>query len=92
VALRVPAHPVARALLAASGVPWVCTSANKSGQPPLADAGAVAAALGEHIDWLVDAGTVPAGEPTIVDATGDAPRVTKAGIVTAARVQEAGAA
>lgn len=89
IAVRVPAHPAARALVAASGVPWVCTSANKSGQPPLLDAKAVDAALGAEIDWLVDGGPVPAGEPSIVDATGDAPRVVREGLVKSDAVKTA---
>lgn len=89
VAIRVPSHPAARALLAASGVPWVYTSANKSGQPPLTDAAAVAAALGAEIDLIVDGGTVPSGEATVVDATGDAPRIVRQGIVSAELIQGA---
>jgi L-threonylcarbamoyladenylate synthase len=92
VAIRVPSHPGARALLAASGVPWVYTSANKSGQPALTDAAAVSAALGAEIDVLIDGGEAAAGDPTIVDATGDAPRVTKVGVVPAEKVLEAAAA
>lgn len=92
VAIRIPSHPGARAMIAASGVPWVYTSANKSGQPVLLDAAAVAAALGAEVDFVVDGGTVPAGEPTIVDATGDKPRVTKPGLVAAEKVLEAAAA
>jgi L-threonylcarbamoyladenylate synthase len=89
VAIRVPSHPVARAILAASGVPWVYTSANKSGAAPLTDAAAVAAALGGEIDFLVDGGPAPAGEATIVDATGARPRVTKPGLVPAEKILEA---
>jgi len=89
VAVRVPAHAGARAMLAASGVPWVYTSANKSGTAALTDAGAVSAALGGEIDFLVDGGAAPAGEPTIVDATGAAPRVVREGAVPAAKVLEA---
>jgi L-threonylcarbamoyladenylate synthase len=89
VAIRVPSHPAARAMLAASGVPWVYTSANKSGQPPLTDAAAVAAELGAEIDFLVDGGTASAPEATVVDATGTAPRVLKEGAISAARVLEA---
>lgn len=92
VAIRVPAHPGARAMLAASGVPWVYTSANKSGQPPLTDAAGVSAALGAEIDFVVDGGAANAGDPTIVDATGDAPRVTKVGVVPADKILEAAAA
>ncbi len=92
IALRVPAHPGARAMLAASGVPWVYTSANKSGRPTLVSPADVAAELGAEIDFLVDGGPAPAGEPTLVDATGDAPRVTKVGVVSAEKVLEAAAA
>jgi L-threonylcarbamoyladenylate synthase len=92
VAVRVPSHPAARAILAASGVPWVYTSANKSGAAPLSDAGAVAAALGAELDLIVDGGAVSMGEATIVDATGDKPRVTKAGLVAAEKVLGAAAA
>lgn len=91
VAIRMPSHPAARALLAASGVPWVYTSANKSGRPPLTDAGGVAAALGAELDFIVDGGTTAAGEATIVDATGAKPRVTKAGLVPAEKILEAAA-
>lgn len=89
VAIRVPSHPAARALLAASGVPWVYTSANKSGQPALTDAAAVAAALGAEIDVIIDGGKVPEGEATVVDATGDTPRITRQGIVSAELIQGA---
>jgi L-threonylcarbamoyladenylate synthase len=89
VAIRVPSHPGARAMLAASGVPWVYTSANKSGQAPFADFAAMNAALGGEVDLVVDGGTAPAGEATIVDATGEKPRVTKVGLVSAEQVMGA---
>ena len=84
-----PSHPAARAMLAASGVPWVYTSANKSGQPALTDAAAVAAALGAEIDVIVDGGTVPSGEQTVVDATGSTPRIVRQGIISAELIQGA---
>lgn len=89
VAIRVPSHPGTRAMLATSGVPWVYTSANKSGQPALNDAAAVAAALGDEIDFIVDGGTVSAGEVTVVDAAGTTPRVLREGAVPSAKVAEA---
>jgi L-threonylcarbamoyladenylate synthase len=85
-AIRVPSHPAARALLAASGVPWVYTSANKSGQPAIADFAGVNAALGAELDFVIDGGTTASGEATIVDATGEKPRVTKVGLVSAEQV------
>ncbi|HEX4047936.1 MAG TPA: L-threonylcarbamoyladenylate synthase [Elusimicrobiota bacterium] len=89
VAIRVPSHPGARAILAASGVPWVYTSANKSGRPPIADFAGVNEALGAELDFVVDGGTTASGEATIVDATGVKPRVTKVGLVSAELVQGA---
>ena len=89
VAIRVPSHPAARAMLAASGVPWVYTSANKSGGAPLADFAGVSAALGAELDFIVDGGTATFGEATIIDATGAKPRVTKVGLVSAEQVQGA---
>jgi L-threonylcarbamoyladenylate synthase len=91
-AIRVPAHPVPRAMIEASAVPWVYTSANKSGRPPKLDAASVLAELGPDLDLLLDGGPVPAGDETIVDATGDRPRVTKAGLIPAEAIQEAVAA
>jgi L-threonylcarbamoyladenylate synthase len=87
VAIRVPSHPGARAMIAASGVPWVYSSANKSGQPPLTDFASVNAALGAELDFVVDGGTTASGEATIVDATGEKPRVTKVGLISAEQVQ-----
>ncbi|MFI5348274.1 MAG: L-threonylcarbamoyladenylate synthase [Elusimicrobiota bacterium] len=86
VAIRVPSHPGARAMLAASGVPWVYTSANKSGQAPIADFASMNAALGAELDFVIDGGTTTAGEATIVDATGEKPRITKVGLVSAEMV------
>lgn len=92
VAIRVPSHPAARAMIAASGVPWIYTSANKSAQPPKLDAAAVLAELGPDLDLIVDGGAVPAGDPTLVDATGDKPRVTKVGLIPAEAIMGAVAA
>lgn len=92
VAIRVPYHPAARAMLEASGVPWVYTSANKSGRPAKLDAASVLAELGPDLDLILDGGAVPEGSETIVDATGDRPRVTKAGLIPAEAIQEAVAA
>lgn len=92
VAIRVPAHPAARAMIEASGVPWIYTSANKSGKPAKLNAADVLAELGADIDLLIDGGTVPDGDPTLVDATGDKARVTKMGIISADQIQGALAA
>lgn len=92
VAIRVPADETARAMIAASGVPWVYTSANKSGKPAKLTAADVSAEFGGDIDAIIDGGPVPAGDPTLVDATGDKPRVTKVGLIPAEAIMEAVAA
>lgn len=88
VAVRVPAHDVARALSAAAGFPITATSANRSGAAPAIDADAVAAAL-PSVDLLVDDGPAPGGLPsTIVDLCGEAPVLLRDGAVAWARVLE----
>jgi L-threonylcarbamoyladenylate synthase len=82
VGVRVPAHAVARALCRACGCPLTATSANLSGAAPSANPDDVARTLGDRIDVLVDAGVTPGGLPsTIVDATGDAPLLVRAGAI-----------
>jgi L-threonylcarbamoyladenylate synthase len=82
VAIRVPAHAVARALCDAAGVPLTATSANLSGRPPTNSPDVVAEELGARLDLLVDAGPTPGGSPsTIVDVTGAEPRLIRAGAV-----------
>ena len=72
VALRVPAHPVARALLAAFGGPIVAPSANRSGHVSPTSAAHVLADLRGRIDLIVDAGPCMVGvESTIVSCGGE---------------------
>lgn len=67
IALRVPAHPVMRAVLAAAGVPLAAPSANRSGRVSPTTADHVAADLGDRIDLVLDGGACAAGiESTIV--------------------------
>jgi len=82
VGVRVPAHDVARAIAAACGMPLTATSANISGAPATADPDEVERTLGGRIDLLIDAGPTPGGAPsTIVDVSGDAPRLVRAGAI-----------
>jgi L-threonylcarbamoyladenylate synthase len=81
VGVRVPAHPVARALCRVSGTLLTATSANPSGLPASSDPDLVADSL-QGIDVLVDAGTTPGGPPsTIVDVTGDRPVLVRSGAI-----------
>ena len=83
VAVRVPAHDIARAICRAADRPITATSANRSGQPATADPAEVERALGEDIDLLIDTGPTRGGAPsTIVDVTGATPRLVRAGAVS----------
>jgi L-threonylcarbamoyladenylate synthase len=91
VAVRVPAHAVARALAAALGFCITATSANRSGESPAVTGADVAAAFaaGSDVDVLLDAGLVTGGPPsTIVEIGEDGPRLIRAGVVPWSRVLE----
>jgi L-threonylcarbamoyladenylate synthase len=67
VALRVPVHPVAQALLREVGRPLAAPSANASGRITATSAGHVAEELGERVDMILDGGAAPLGlESTVV--------------------------
>lgn len=70
VAVRAPSHPVARALIAAAGVPLAAPSANRSGRPSPTTAEHVYEDLAGRIPVIIDGGPTEAGvESTVVDVT-----------------------
>ena len=80
VAIRVPAHPVARAVLRAADRPIAAPSANRSGHVSPTTAGHVMADLLGAIDLVLDAGPAPVGvESTILDCTGEVPAMLRPG-------------
>jgi tRNA threonylcarbamoyl adenosine modification protein (Sua5/YciO/YrdC/YwlC family) len=86
VMLRMPLHPVALELLRDVG-PMAVSSANVSGEPPATTAAEAQAQLGDSVTVYLDGD--PSGEPvasTIVDLTGDEPRILRAGAVSAAEL------
>jgi L-threonylcarbamoyladenylate synthase len=86
VAIRVPAHDIARALARAFGFPVTATSANRSGQPPSSSADDVAAALPD-VDALLDGGPARGGPPsTIIAIKEDGPILLREGAVPWDRV------
>jgi len=88
-AVRVPAHETARSLASAAGFAITATSANISGQPPVARASLISSRLAGHLDFVLDGGTLSAGSvSTIVDVTGDVPRLVRAGVIAWDRVLE----
>jgi len=81
VGVRIPDHPVARALLRLAG-PMAVTSANLSGQPSPSTAQEVFAQLGGRIALILDGGKTPGGVPsTVVDCIGVEPQVLRAGAI-----------
>ena len=88
VAVRVPDHAVARALIAALGTPLAATSANRSGEPSPVTAEEVMAQLGGRIDLILDGGRCPGGVPsTVLDLTVSPPAVLRPGPVSAERIE-----
>ena len=87
IAVRVPAHAVARALCERFGGLLTATSANRSGEPPAADARALGAIAGDPRVLVIDAGPTAGGPPsTIVDAREGAPVLVRAGAIAWDRV------
>jgi L-threonylcarbamoyladenylate synthase len=81
-AVRSPDHPVARALLAATGRPLAAPSANRSGHVSPTQAAHVDADLGDRVAVVLDGGATAHGlESTIVDARGEAPVLLRPGAV-----------
>jgi L-threonylcarbamoyladenylate synthase len=80
VAMRVPDHPAARALIHASGCELAAPSANKFGQVSPTEAAHVYARLGGRIDLILDGGRCPVGvESTILSLAGPTPRLLRVG-------------
>jgi L-threonylcarbamoyladenylate synthase len=83
VAIRVPAHPVARALLTAAGVPVAAPSANLFSRPSPTRASHVLDDLAGRIDLVVDGGPTQVGlESTVLDLSGDVPTILRPGAVS----------
>ena len=88
VMVRMPLHPVAIDLLRLVG-PMAVSSANKSGNPPATTAADARAQLGEQVSVYLDGGPSPIGvASTVVDITGDIPRVLRVGAVPLDRLRD----
>ncbi len=88
VAVRVPDHPLALALLAAAARPLAAPSANRSGHVSPTTAAHVAAALGNRVDAILDGGACVVGiESTVVDLSGDMPTLLRPGGIAAEDIE-----
>ena len=91
VAVRMPRHPVALEVLAETG-PMAVSSANLTGQPAATTAAAAREQLGDLAEVYLDGGPCDADVPsTIVDLTGDMPRLLRTGVVSIGKLREVAA-
>jgi L-threonylcarbamoyladenylate synthase len=89
VAVRVPAHSIAQALLRAAGRPLAAPSANRSGQVSPTEAAHVAAELDERVSLILDGGSCVVGlESTVLDLTGPKPALLRPGGATVEALTE----
>lgn len=84
IAVRIPEHPVARAIIRAAGGAVATSSANLSGAAPARDAQEALQALEGRVAAVVDDGPAPRGvASTIVDCTVQPPRILRQGALSA---------
>lgn len=89
VAIRVPAHPIAREIIRLSALPIAAPSANISGKPSPTDAGHVIEDLSGRVDIIVDGGDANIGlESTVLDVTCDPPMILRPGGITKSMIED----
>lgn len=89
VAVRMPDHPVALALIEQSGCMIAAPSANTSGKPSPTEAAHVAKDMDERIPMILDGGAVGIGiESTIIDLTEEKPMILRPGYITKEMLEE----
>ncbi len=89
VAVRVPAHPVALALIGAAGAPVAAPSANRFGHTSPTTAAHVLADLDGRIEAVIDGGPTPIGvESTVIDLTTPTPTLLRPGGVSLEQLRE----
>lgn len=89
VAIRMPSHPVANALIRESGVPIAAPSANKSGRPSPTLAKHVIEDLSGRIPFIIDGGECSVGlESTVLDMSRDTPIILRPGGITKEMIED----
>ncbi|MHA1609056.1 MAG: L-threonylcarbamoyladenylate synthase [Candidatus Njordarchaeales archaeon] len=89
VAIRMPAHPVALALIREAGRPIAAPSANLSGKPSPTTGEHVIRDMYGRVDVIIDAGETFFGvESTVIDATEDPPIVLRPGPMTVEELEQ----
>jgi L-threonylcarbamoyladenylate synthase len=88
VGLRIPAHPVALALIAAAEVPLAAPSANRFTELSPTTAGHVQRGLGDRVKMILDGGPCTVGiESTVVSVIGARPVLLRPGMISAAQIE-----
>ncbi|HKD36127.1 MAG TPA: L-threonylcarbamoyladenylate synthase [Pirellulales bacterium] len=88
VGIRVPAHPIARALVEAAGLPIAAPSANRSNEISPTTAEHVQKSVGAAVDVILDGGPTPGGlESTVLDLTKAPPRLLRPGLVSPGEIE-----
>lgn len=89
VAIRMPSHPVAMALLKKTGLPIAAPSANSSGRPSPTKASHVQEDMQGKIPLILDGGECQVGvESTVLDLTGEVPMILRPGAITKEMLEE----
>jgi L-threonylcarbamoyladenylate synthase len=90
IGVRLAGHPVAAALIQQSGCPITGTSANRSGNPGCYRLSELDPSVAGQVDLILDAGELRGGVgSTVVDVTGQKPRILREGEVGAAEILRA---
>lgn len=89
VAIRLPAHPVARDLILKAGVPIAAPSANRSGSLSPSEAAHVLGDLNGRIPMILDGGPVTGGiESTVIDVSGTHPALLRPGLLSLEEIEK----
>jgi L-threonylcarbamoyladenylate synthase len=88
VALRVPGHDFPRNLAKVLGAPITGTSANRSGARPPVSAQEVAFQMGDLVSLVIDGGRAGGKESTVIDVTGESPKVLRVGAVSREELEQ----
>jgi tRNA threonylcarbamoyl adenosine modification protein (Sua5/YciO/YrdC/YwlC family) len=86
-AVRVPNHDVAQAVLAGIG-PTVMTGAQKAGAPAVLEIAQALASLGDAVDVYLDDGPLTTSQSSVVDCTGEHIRLVRTGALTLADLRQ----
>jgi len=89
VALRMPSHPLALAVIKAAGIPIAAPSANRFTELSPTTAQHVRESLGDRVDFILDGGPCTVGiESTVISLAGPKPRILRPGMVSQTQIEE----